>query len=216
MNVMNNTIDTTIDTTIENKIKTISIKSDENIIRKMLLNGIHIEKIMELLIKYNKIEILLNISKYIDYSPAMPTYYTRSVHRIDYYIFIVLLSMLKIKYKNLYYLKDEIDYNEIIEACSVYKNIDYFIVVHKSKLNETPSLDFDHVSVYDRKHSTIYDIAMSSTQYIIYGSCTMNTLCYILDSNQLLISPMHIILIFKLMQKIPDVIIEKYDSIRKI
>lgn len=166
------------------------------------------------LIKNRKLEILLKLKNFtIGIFSDLDT--SMDCHEMDYYIFLILVYLIDgIRYKELFYLKTIVNYDEIYEVCSREKSVDYFFILHR-KLNSYDNFDFDHVSIFDRRLSNVYDIEQQNASlYIKNGSCALNSMCYILDrefGDQY--SPKEVEYTFKLLKRIPDIIKKIYSKI---
>lgn len=198
-------------------------------IKKMRIDDVHmisdlletygdssIMLILQSLVENGKSEILFSMSKYLnyEYSEIEPNYH-------DYQILNILVNVLKVKYKELFYLKSVVSYSEIREVCIRYKEntfaeykegIDYFLIVHRSK--SSTRLDFDHVSVYNRILDEVYDIQLPGTyMYMMNTSCAINSLCYILACEGKFQNVYDILLLFTLFHKVPSLVDMLYNKL---
>lgn len=163
--------------------------------------------ILKSLVENKKSEILFSMSKYLnyEYSEIEPNYH-------DYQILNILLNVLEIKYKELFYLKSVVSYSEIREVCIRYTDIDYFLVVHRS--SSSRRIDFDHVSVYNRIFNEVYDIQLANTyMYMMNTSCAINSLCYILVCEGKFQNVYDILMLFSLFHKVPNLVEMLYSKL---
>lgn len=190
------------------------------------------ERIFELL-SNREFESLLNEVYGYNFSESVrKSTIILGAHPVDYHILVTLLWCANQKYKELFYLKSNINYTEIRDVINktrhVSRNVDYFLVVHKYDSSLLDLFDFDHVSVYDVQRDYVYDIMQNpGLIYFEHTSCAFNCLLYILSrryassSSKKTASMQHkrmrkitfvIYILFKLLQQMPSTITKFHEN----
>lgn len=168
----------------------------------------YIFKIIEQFFDNKKYNIIINFSNYFPFI-------TNSIKlsNVDYYIMIILVKILPTKTKQIYIVKDELDFDNLIDLFKQIKT-NYIIIIHKK--TDIDSTNFDHVSVYNNTNNYFYNILdQDSKIYISNSSCAINCLCYILDCLNISFNNSSIITLFKFFQLYPKFVFHIYFKIFK-